>query len=86
MNNVVRLYRFEARSSSQTLLCDVHFTEDYPNDGYPQLSICFELGSPKSKAINPSRIRVHARPDLPQRYVIDEVSYFFSTLQQMYQL
>ena len=86
MPKVIRLYNFDSRSSSKTLLCDVHFVEDYPSDGYPQMSIYFELGSPKSKALNPSRVRVHARTDLPNRYVIDELERFFSTLKQMYDL
>lgn len=86
MNQIVRTYRFESRSSSRTLLCDVFFMADYPGDTSPQLSVAYELGEPVSGALNPSRIRVHARPDLPHHHVLEELSRFFQTLKQMYEL
>ena len=87
--NVVRTYNFRRASSTQTFECRVFIDEpDYqlftskPNP----VIIDFELGEPLSKVPCPSRIRVNAPSDIPSRFVIDEVTRFFETLKQMYQL
>lgn len=88
---VVRTYELFKRSPKHTLTCRVFMPELYPKKSlleseFPAIIIDFELEPDFNSMLNPSRLRVNCRKDLPTRFMIDEVQYFFLTLKQMYQL